>query len=76
MLLAASARGVHWAARTPHLESFLLDQLTVELPHHSAYVGLDGETVRLDTPLEYRFARQALKIIVPGPTTKPTKPSG
>jgi diacylglycerol kinase family enzyme len=71
MLLAASARGVRWAARTPHLESFLLDHLTVELPHDSAYVGLDGETVRLEMPLEYRFAREALKIVVPAPGTKP-----
>jgi diacylglycerol kinase family enzyme len=62
VLLAAAARGLRVAARTPHLDSFFGEQFTVDLPRTHAMVALDGETVRFALPLRYRLARGALRI--------------
>lgn len=66
LALAAMAGGVRTAVRLPHLESFLVECCTVELPgRRSARVALDGELVRLALPLRYRFAPAALTVLVP-----------
>ncbi|CAN5656836.1 diacylglycerol kinase family protein [soil metagenome] len=63
--LAAAARGIRAVSRTPHLDSFLVNHCRIDLPREWSYVGLDGETVPLRTPLRYRIVRRALTLVVP-----------
>jgi diacylglycerol kinase family enzyme len=63
LALAAVARGVRHVSRTPKLDSFIVDQCRVFLRRRGP-VAVDGEIVQLDTPLEYRLARDALKVVV------------
>ena len=59
----AAAKGTRAISRTPHLDSFLVDRCTIEQRHST--VALDGEVVRLASPLEYKLGQRALKIVVP-----------
>jgi diacylglycerol kinase family enzyme len=59
----AVARGVRYAARTPKLDSYIVDRCRVILRRRGP-VAVDGEIVQLDTPLEYRLAANALKVVV------------
>jgi diacylglycerol kinase family enzyme len=65
LALAAVTRGLRIVARTPHLDAVLVDSCTIELPLARAYLAIDGETVRLDSPLRYRLARGALRVAAP-----------
>jgi diacylglycerol kinase family enzyme len=67
LALAAVARGVKSVARTPQLDSFLVDRcrITVRRP---GYVAVDGELVRLPETLEYELRRDALHVVSPPPT--------
>jgi diacylglycerol kinase family enzyme len=65
LALAAAAAGVRRVARTPHLDSFVLDACTVELPKGSTRVSVDGEIVKMATPLRYRIARDAFTLVAP-----------
>ena len=62
LAFAAAARGVRAVARTPHLDSFMVDCCRIEQKH--ATLAVDGEIVRIPSPLEYRFAKEALKLVV------------
>ncbi len=74
LALAAVARGTKSVSRTPDMDSFMVDKFAIELPHASAGVAVDGEIVVMDTPLEYRIARDALTIVVPAQSnTQDTK---
>jgi diacylglycerol kinase family enzyme len=64
--LSAVARGVKTVARTPVLDSFVVDRCTIDLPHHESRVAVDGEIIEMTSPLEYEIAREALRIVVPG----------
>jgi diacylglycerol kinase family enzyme len=66
LALAAVARGVRHVSRTPKLDSFIVDQCRVFLRRRGP-VAVDGEIVQLDTPLDYRLARNALKVVVREP---------
>jgi diacylglycerol kinase family enzyme len=59
----AVRRGVESAARTPELDTFIVDKCTIRMTRAAATVALDGEAVRLDNPLEYRFERDILRIV-------------
>lgn len=59
---AAAARGVRAVSRTPHLDSMLVDECRIEQRHET--LAVDGEIVRLPSPLDYRFGRDALKLVV------------
>jgi diacylglycerol kinase family enzyme len=63
LALAAVARGVRHVSRTPKLDSFIVDHCRVFLRRRGP-VTVDGEIVELDTPLEYRLARDALRVVV------------
>lgn len=63
LAFAAVARGVHHVARTPKLDSFVVDRCRVVLRRRGP-VAVDGEIVTLDTPLEYELSRDALKVVV------------
>lgn len=65
LALAAVARGTKSASRTPEMDSFITDRCTIDLGHSVTGVSVDGETVAMETPLEYRIARDALTILVP-----------
>jgi diacylglycerol kinase family enzyme len=62
--LAAVARGIDTFSRTPEFESFLVDELHVDM-RGMGTVAIDGEIVHLGTPLEYRLQRDALTLVCP-----------
>ena len=60
----AMRRGTDSAARTPHLDSFIVNSCTISVHRRpNITVALDGETRILDSPLEYRFERDILRIV-------------
>ncbi len=65
LLLAweAVSRGVKSAARTPELDSFIVDRCTISMRRSSTTIALDGEEVRVRTPLEYRIEKDVLRIV-------------
>jgi diacylglycerol kinase family enzyme len=60
---AAAARGTRAVARTPHIDSFLVAQCTIEQRHST--VAVDGEVVKLMSPLNYELGAGALRLVVP-----------
>ena len=48
---------------TPHLDSLLVKDCRIEQRHST--VAVDGEVVTLPSPLEYRLAEKALRIVLP-----------
>src|SRR5688500_13440752 len=63
MAMAAAARGVEHVAEGPELDSFVVERCTISLARRSAPVAIDGEIMRLPTPLELRAERNALKVV-------------
>jgi len=63
LAFAAAARGTRALSRTPHLDSFLVERCTIEQRHST--VAVDGEVVKMDSPLEYELGAGALRIVVP-----------
>ena len=57
---AAASRGIWAAARTPHLDSFIVGKCTIEQRHDT--LALDGEIVRMPSPLEYAHRSAALLV--------------
>jgi diacylglycerol kinase family enzyme len=60
--LAAAARGVKAVAKTPALDSFIVEACTI-LPRVPR-IGLDGEIVAAKSPLEYRHVSGHLRVVV------------
>jgi diacylglycerol kinase family enzyme len=60
--LAAASRGDREAA-LPDEHNFLVDRCQVDLLGARAVVAVDGELVRLTTPLEYRIVRGAVRVV-------------
>lgn len=44
---------------------FFVDECTIDVPADTAAVAVDGETVRMSTPLSYRVERSGLRVVVP-----------
>ena len=66
LAFAAAARGVRAAARTPAMQSFVVDRVRIE-PRKGMLggrIGLDGEIVPMQPPLDYRFVRDGLTVVV------------
>jgi len=63
--LAAVARGVDTVRRLPELDAFLVEHFTIDLRRSQATVAFDGETERMQTPIEYRLELDGLRIVVP-----------
>lgn len=66
LAFAAVARGVRAASRTPAMQSFIVDRVRIE-PRTGMVggrVGLDGEIVWMVPPLDYRFVRDGLTVVV------------
>ncbi len=64
--LAAVARGVDAVARTPELDSFLVERCRITLRRPTA-VAIDGELVAMHETLEYELRRDALQVVSPPP---------
>jgi diacylglycerol kinase family enzyme len=62
--LAGIARGTKQASKLPDFESFIVDRCQIDLSRPQATVAVDGELKRLETPLEYRIERDALRLVV------------
>lgn len=63
--LAAVLGGSRAMERRSLAESFIVDRCRIELRHPHGRVAVDGELVELPSPLEYRLARDALRVVVP-----------
>jgi diacylglycerol kinase family enzyme len=63
LAFAAAARGTKAVAKTPALDSFLVDACRIEPRTHTAAV--DGELVQVQPPLEYKHVPGCLRVIVP-----------
>jgi diacylglycerol kinase family enzyme len=59
----AAARGTRAVSRTPKLDAFLVRECRIEQRHST--VAVDGEIVKVDSPLRYELGPAALKLVVP-----------
>ena len=62
LAFAAAARGVKEVAKTPALDAFVVDEARIEPRTHVA--SMDGELTRVTPPLEYRYLRDRLRVVV------------
>lgn len=62
--LAGLARGTKEAQKLPEFEEIIVDSCRIDLNRSLTTVGLDGELKRLQTPLDYRIARDAISLVV------------
>lgn len=64
--IAAASRGLEAVARTPAMDSFLVDRLRIEprRPIKAWKIGIDGEIATVEPPLDYRLSRDALNVVV------------
>ncbi|MFN2636385.1 MAG: diacylglycerol kinase family protein [Gemmatimonadaceae bacterium] len=65
--LAGIARGTRQAQRLPQFESFVVDSCRINLARGATPIAVDGELKVLETPLEYRIERDALRLVVSQP---------
>jgi diacylglycerol kinase family enzyme len=65
--LAGLARGTKEAQKLPEFEEIIVDSCRIDLNRSRTTVGLDGELKRLQTPLDYRIARDAISLVVAPP---------
>jgi hypothetical protein len=65
--LAAIAKGTREASKLPDFENFIVDGCRIDLHRPRTTVGLDGELKQLQTPLDYRIERDALRLVVAPP---------
>ncbi|HJU90525.1 MAG TPA: diacylglycerol kinase family protein [Gemmatimonadaceae bacterium] len=67
-------RGVQSVAATPHLDSFIVSQVRIEMRRAHGNVALDGELAPMRAPLEYQLEPDALRVVrVPSNTAGDTK---
>jgi diacylglycerol kinase family enzyme len=64
--LAAVARGMDSTSRTPEFESFIVDELRIDM-RGMGTVAVDGEIATLSAPLQYTLRRDALTVVLPPP---------
>ncbi|MGI9078401.1 MAG: diacylglycerol/lipid kinase family protein [Gemmatimonadaceae bacterium] len=69
MLMSAAivARGADGTSRPPAsgVQSFMTESLRIDTRRARVGVAMDGETKEISDPLEYSFARDALRVVVP-----------
>lgn len=63
LALAAIARGVESVARTPELDSFIVDECMISVRGARVAVALDGEAEIMKAPLHYRLERDILTVV-------------
>jgi diacylglycerol kinase family enzyme len=67
LALAGITKGRQQAEKLPEFDDFLVDSCRIDLTRPTATIGLDGELKRFRTPLDYRFEREALRLVVATP---------
>ena len=65
--LNAMAKGTKDTSMLPEFESFVVNNCRIDLTQARATVAVDGELKAMKTPLEYRFERDALRLVVSAP---------
>lgn len=68
MVSAAVFRGMRTNLR--EVDSFLVDRCRIEMRRPRGNVAYDGEIERMIAPLEYRFHRDALRLVSPSPAER------
>lgn len=73
LIFNAMFRGREPVTQLDQVDSRLVEQLSVNNHHtkHSIYIALDGELSLAMTPLEYRYAANALLVVTPATQTQP-----
>jgi diacylglycerol kinase family enzyme len=67
LALAGITKGRQQAEKLPEFDDFLVDSCRIDLTRPTATIGLDGELKRFRAPLDYRFERDALRLVVAPP---------
>ncbi|MGQ0714591.1 MAG: diacylglycerol/lipid kinase family protein [Gemmatimonadaceae bacterium] len=62
---SAAARGTRTVARTPALDSFVVERFSITMRRPRGRVAADGELHVMVTPLEYRWMEGAVRIVGP-----------
>ncbi len=65
--LAGIAKGTREAEKLPEFDEFIVDSCRIDLVRRHATIGLDGELKRMQTPLDYRLERDAIRLVVAPP---------
>jgi len=65
--LAGIAKGTREAEKLPEFDEFIVDSCRIDLVRRHATIGLDGELKRMQTPLDYRLQRDAIRLVVAPP---------
>lgn len=63
LAFAAAARGTRSAARTPALDSYLVDRFSITMRRAQGRVATDGELHVMKAPLEYVWVRNAVRVV-------------
>jgi diacylglycerol kinase family enzyme len=63
--LSAAARGVRNLGGNPHVDSYIVERCRIELPPGQTTVASDGELKPMESELEYRLMRDALRVVLP-----------
>jgi diacylglycerol kinase family enzyme len=62
--LSAISKGTKETADLPEFDDFIVDSCRIDLARRRTTIGLDGELKQLNTPLDFRVERAALKLVV------------
>ncbi len=62
LALQAVAKGSDAVAKTPEMDSIIVDRCTIELRNDTA--SIDGELIGVQPPLEYEFVPDALVVVI------------
>jgi diacylglycerol kinase family enzyme len=65
LAFAAVLRDVKVFSSSDQADTFKADQFTIQSKKSDLWVAVDGETVKMSPPFEYRLLRSALKVVVP-----------
>jgi diacylglycerol kinase family enzyme len=65
LAFAAAARGTRSATRSPALDAFVVNRLTIRMRRAHVYVATDGELHAMSGPLEFEWIRDAVRIVSP-----------
>jgi diacylglycerol kinase family enzyme len=65
--LDAFSNGVREASRSPELDSYIVNNLSISVRRKRVRISFDGEAAMVEAPLEYRFEKDVLKLVAPDP---------
>jgi diacylglycerol kinase family enzyme len=66
--LDAFSNGVRKAARSPDLDSYIVDRCSISMRRSRVRISFDGEAETVSLPLEYKYERDVLNLVVPEKT--------